>query len=148
MLAREPVYLRFRQGVIDELAKQKGEVEPLEVGWILEGWACRAALEAHARGEARPEFGSAVVRRAGEVGRHLGLLADTASKSNSLDEFQGLLLAENFTFLLDAEPASRVWAYDWLKEQGRAPPGYDPLGTSEERRQALLQAIQEAEQKQ
>ena len=148
LMARDDSFLYFMKGVIGELAKQQGEAEPLEIGWILEGWACKTVLSAQARGEVQPELTTSLIRHAGEVGRHGGLLADIAVKSRSLEEFHRLLISENFTFLLDPEPASRVWAYDWLEEQGRAPAGYDPLGNLEDRREALLQAIREADREQ
>jgi len=50
------------------------------------------------------------------------------------------VIAENLIYLEDASPASRVRAYDWLQSRGRAPAGFDPLGTPRERRDALEKA--------
>jgi hypothetical protein len=114
----------------------------MEIGWILERNACRAALLGHARGLTGAETLAATTRRAGEVGRIPGLLAKVAASSKSIEEFDRLLRIENFNFLLDPEPSSRVWAYDWLKARGMAPQGYDPLADREERRQALLKTLE------
>jgi hypothetical protein len=51
------------------------------------------------------------------------------------------VIAENLSYLEDASPSARVRAYDWLRTRGRAPAGYDPLGTIKERRNALDAAL-------
>jgi hypothetical protein len=46
--------------------------------------------------------------------------------------------------LEDSSPASRVRAFDWLTARGRAPAGYDPLGTPRQRRAALEHGLSTA----
>jgi len=83
------------------------------------------------------EMAAVLASCAGEVGRHGSSLDEVLRGLVNREDLDNRLLAENLIFLEDSSPASRVRAYDWLNERGKAPAGYDPLGSPEERRKAL-----------
>jgi hypothetical protein len=82
--------------------------------------------------------------RYGEVGRDAGGLAELAAASASRADFVARVRAENVILLDDASPASRVRAFEWTSRQDAkgALKGYDPLGPTPQRRQAIDNYLQ------
>ncbi len=112
------------------------------LGWLLEQSTYRLLIE-YARNEGMtPELEGALVRHAGELGRHTSDLEDAVNQSRALTEFRERLLQENRLFLEDFSPAARIRAFDWLAVRGSAPRGYDPLASLKERRAALEKAYE------
>lgn len=112
------------------------------LGWLLEQTTYRLLTE-YARNEGMtPELEGALVRHAGELGRHPSDLDDAVMQSRALEEFRERVLQENRLFLEDFSPAARIRAFDWLAAQSRAPAGYDPMASLKERRAALEKAYE------
>ena len=87
------------------------------------------------------ELSAILTLHAGEAGRHAGALDEAIRTSATREQFNLRLIAENYIYLEDSSPASRVRAFDWLFAQGRSPAGYDPLGPAKDRRAALERAL-------
>ncbi len=111
------------------------------VGWLLERSAylfAASQMDAHGLpGELR----ACVLAHAGEAGRSSGGLQSAVAESADLTRFAERLVDDNWISLVDAQPAARVRAFDWLRKRGKAPAGFDPLGTREERRAGLQIAL-------
>ncbi|MGQ0553139.1 MAG: hypothetical protein ACT4PU_07950 [Planctomycetota bacterium] len=123
------------------LAAAGGEVrDALALGWLLESCAYAELAARAAAAPLAPELDALLLRQAGQLGRFPGTLAELVAGSGSQAALRAQLLRENLVFLEDTQPAARVRAFDWLSRQGRAPAGYDPLGSREERRAALTAA--------
>ena len=84
-----------------------------------------------------PPIEGALSIYAGEVGRHLDVLASLAGESSSSEDLYNRIVAEHRILLEESSPAIRLGAFDWLRGLGLAPPGYDPLGPQKARRAAL-----------
>ena len=111
------------------------------LGWALDR-AALALLTARSGTEKVPdELAAVLVAHAGEAGRHSGSLEEVLAGAATKRDLDARLVAENYIFLEDNSPASRVRAYDWLRARGRAPEGYNPLGPNRERRDALERAL-------
>jgi hypothetical protein len=110
----------------------------------LERGCLQVLLPALQRDEVPPEEAAFLLRWCGAVGRRAARLQDVLDAVTSCDDLAARLLAENRSFLRENDPAGRVHAYDWLLARGQAPPGFDPLGSREQRRQALEAAEPEA----
>jgi hypothetical protein len=112
-----------------------------KLGWSLDRAALALLAARGGADRAPPELKAALVSHAGEAGRQGGLLEEILANAATRDDFDARLVAENYIFLEDSSPASRVRAYDWLLARGRAPQGYDPLASNRERRDALERAL-------
>lgn len=111
------------------------------LGWILDA-ATYELLSERSSGARLPEELMAVLTlHAGEAARHPGSLDDALKNSRGHSDFDLRLISENYIYLEDSSPASRVRAFDWLTAIGRAPAGYDPLGPPKARRAALEKAL-------
>jgi len=83
---------------------------------------------------------------AGEAGRSGSILQEAAAGARSIDDLRERFVRENILSLEDSSPAARMRAYDWLAARGKAPAGYDPLGTDKDRRAALESTAAAAEE--
>ena len=111
------------------------------LAWILESASYELLSEQSANGKLPPELAAILSIHAGEAGRHAGSLDEGLKTSVNRGDFAVRLIAENYIYLEDSSPASRVRAFDWLHSRDRAPSGYDPLGTAKDRRSALERAM-------
>jgi hypothetical protein len=111
------------------------------LAWVLENASYELLSEQSAAGKLPAELSAVLAARAGEAGRHPGALDEGLKIAANRREFALRLIAENYIYLEDSSPASRVRAYDWLVARDRAPAGYDPLGPPRERRAALERAM-------
>ncbi len=117
------------------------------VGWLMERSAYLfAASQMDARG-LPAELRACVLAHAGEVGRSSGGLQSAVAECADLAQFAARLVEDNRISLLDAQPAARVRAFDWLRKRGKAPANFDPLGTREERRASLQIAFDAKEER-
>lgn len=87
--------------------------------------------------DALPPIQGALSIYAGEPGRQIDVLRSLAITASSSEDLYNRIVAENLILLEESAPGLRVRAYDWLTSAGRAPAGYDPLGTPQQRRAAL-----------
>jgi hypothetical protein len=115
------------------------------LGLTLERASYEVAFEFLRSRDASPGLEGMILRHTGEVGRHMALLSEFVENARSLDDLQARLVDENIIFLEDSSPASRVRAYDWLTQIGKAPPGYDPLASRKERRAAMNRFLESIE---
>ena len=111
------------------------------LAWMLESASYELLSEQRANGKLPPELAAILAIHAGEAGRHPGSLDDGLKTSTNRGDFALRLIAENYIYLEDSSPASRVRAYDWLIACDRGPAGYDPLGAPKARRAALERAM-------
>ena len=110
----------------------------------LERGSLQVLLPALQRDELPLEDAAFLLRWCGAVGRRAARLQEVLEQTTSCDDLASRLLAENRSFLRENDPAGRVHAHDWLAARGQAPPGFDPLGSREQRRHALEAAGPEA----
>jgi hypothetical protein len=87
------------------------------------------------------ELSAVLSSYAGEPGRHASSMDEIMRGLVNRQDLENRLLAENLIFLEDSSPASRVRAFDWLSARGKAPAGFDPLGTNQSRRDSLEKAL-------
>ena len=127
--------------------EKQGEGRELPaLGWALE----RAAftwLTTAAQDEKHPlpkELSALLVAHAGELGRFPELCRSAVLECDGLAAFRDRLVQENRIFLEDADPSARLRAFEWLRDRGAAPEGFDPLGPLAERRAALERARDDA----
>lgn len=111
------------------------------LSWVLENATFELLSERSASATLPEELAAVLARHAGEAGRHPGALDDALKTSRNGNEFDLRLIAENYIYLEDSSPASRVRAFDWLQARGNAPKTYDPLAPPKARRAALEQAL-------
>src|SRR3954452_11232400 len=95
------------------------------LGWLLDESSFKLLAESLAGGKMPPELEAVLTQHAGEAGRHAGSLDEVMRGTGSRQDLENKLTAENFIFLEDSSPASRVRAFDWLRARGRAPAGYE-----------------------
>ena len=107
------------------------------LGWLLERTACGLLATLLSSDQATPELEAILIRHTGQVGRNVSTLEELTAGASSVEEFQKLLVRENFIYLEDISPAARARAFEWLKARGRAPEGYHPLAPVKERRAVL-----------
>lgn len=125
-----------------ETGKQLPSRDRNTVRWILDRTAY-LLLAQLAEVETPPcpeELLSLLMEQAGEVGAHPDAVRGIVKEATGSDDLAARLVAENFIYLEDASPASRVRAFDWLRARDLAPKAFDPLGTVKERRTALNNA--------
>jgi hypothetical protein len=116
------------------------EPDAPQLAWQLEA-ACMEQLAAMQTAEKLPpELAAPLTVFAGEAGRRSASL-DELVQAGSVEALRAKIIAENFNYLEDSSPASRVRAYDWLIANGQQLAGYDPLADAKQRRTALDRAI-------
>ncbi len=113
------------------------------LGWMLDRIAFEMMGRSLIANKLAPELRAVLSKHAGEAGRDPASLDQLIGRTVSRKDLQNRLIAENYIFLEDISPAARVGAYDWLNAQGKAPPGYDPLGPVDQRRKTLEAAIEQ-----
>jgi hypothetical protein len=111
------------------------------VGWMLDHEALSFLAELSTSQKLPPELATVLTLYAGEAGRHDASMEEVLRGLTSRADLEARLIGENLIFLEDGSPASRVRAFDWLAARGRAPAGYDPLGSPRQRRAAMDKAI-------
>ena len=109
--------------------------------WILERSAISAMQPLLAKAMLPPELFTVLSEHFGEPGRHSASVDEIMHGSTSVADLQQKLVSENYIYLEDASPASRVRAYDWLEAHKLAPAGFDPLASPKQRRLALDKAL-------
>jgi hypothetical protein len=127
------------------LSGEDGTASRRDIGWKVEKVTLLATGEALLAGD-DPDFPfeASLIRHFGVLGTRKGLLGSfVLEESETLEGLERLVLHENLDALLDRSPAVRVRAFDWLAGRGMAPPGYDPLASDSERREALDRYIAE-----
>jgi hypothetical protein len=129
------------QKVVARLGTPVKPTSKENLAWVLENATFALLGEQSSAGKLPAELAAVLAVRAGEAGRHPGALDEGLKTSTNRKEFALRLIAENYIYLEDSSPASRVRAYDWLVARDRAPAGYDPLGPPRDRRAALERAL-------
>ena len=114
--------------------------------WVLDRSAVQALQPQLTKAEIPPELFAVLTQHFGEPGRHSAAVDDIMHSCTSEQDLQTRLVAENFIYLEDSSPSSRVRAYQWLSARKLAPAGFDPLGSPKARREALDQALSGAAQ--
>jgi hypothetical protein len=123
-------------GVRTALASDVG-LDPSGVAWALDRSGWRALAEAVMSDEPALGLTAVLLRHAGEVGRDLVMLLELLDAADDGPSFDELLRKQNLLFLEENVPASRLRAYDWLRERALAPAGYLPHADRGSRRAAL-----------
>jgi hypothetical protein len=123
--------------IAEALASAPPEADTSYLGWVVDRALLAGLAKLASGGEFPPAVSAMLSARFGEAGRDPGSLGDLAAASASRADFETRVRAENLILLDDASPASRVRAFEWLSSRNEAPQGYNPLGSSAERRAAV-----------
>lgn len=142
MVAEEDVLDELSLQLADELGKQQGLWKREDAGWLLDRLAFQRLAQGYLKRRLTPELRGVLAAYAGEAGRSPAALEQILDALSTRKDFENRLLAENLIALEDNSPSARVRAYDWLKARGRAPQGYDPLGESKARREAMERVME------
>ena len=113
------------------------------IGWAMDQTAFDLMGRLYIQKKLSLELSAVLVTTAGEGGRSAASLEQVTGRAASRRDLENRLLAENYIYLEDVSPAARVRAYDWLRQRGKGPAGYDPLGPVADRKKALDAAISE-----
>lgn len=135
LLVPDAQLIALAEQALDVLDAASTDATTPRLAWQLD----RAAILVLARCvEQNPAaLASTFSARFGEVGLDPSAVAELAAASASREDFQARLQAEHVLYLEDTSPAARVRAFDWMKANGIAPAGYDPLGPRAARRAAI-----------
>jgi hypothetical protein len=144
LAADETVLSKLADGVSKAMIASPAARDRASIGWVLERTTLGLLLQMQSSGKMPAEMSAILAMQAGEAGRHSSTLEEVMTGVTGRQDLENRLAAENYIFLEDTSPASRVRAYDWLRSRGLAPAGFDPLGTSKARRTALDKAQQSA----
>ncbi|MEM7233010.1 MAG: hypothetical protein AAF517_12575 [Planctomycetota bacterium] len=118
------------------LRESKPGPETGAVGWWLEASALAELLK-ESEEPLPEELSSILLDATGELARYPDVLRRMVATSKDAATFRKRVVSENRTALEDRSASARVRAFDWLKSQGVAPQGFDPLAEAKERREAL-----------
>jgi len=141
-LVAEPAALNaLVQGISTKLSAAAGVRTREALAWALDSAAYDLMAQQLSTGKLAPELAATLTLHAGEAGRHPGSVEEALKAVSTAQDFEVRLTAENYIFLEDSSPASRVRAFDWLRAHDRAPANYDPLGPPRQRRAALDKAL-------
>jgi hypothetical protein len=120
-------------------ALQAGDVTT--AGWAMDRSAITVLQPLLTSATLPDELFAVLTEHLGEPGRHAASLDDVMHGAASRQDLDQRLVAENFIYLEDSSPASRVRAFNWLQARHIAPAGFDPLAPAKQRRKALDQAL-------
>lgn len=143
LVADDEVLARLARTIADqvEISGQR-PMTPAQWGLTLDLLTIKVLAELQSAGSLPEELSAVLALHTGEVGRRAGASEDLlAGGITSRSDLENRLIAENLIALEDNAPATRVRAFDWLSARGRAPEGYDPLGSPRARREALERAF-------
>ena len=127
------------------IATRTARLDRAGLAWLLEKSTLEVLLDLHARNVLPPELAAVLVRQAGEAGLQPSSLEEVFKSSRGFQDLEERLVTENYIFLEDSSPASRIRALAWLEARKKAPEGYDPLAAPRERRVALEKALEKLE---
>lgn len=149
--ASEVVVEDLCRSVEAPLASARHVLDEPTLGWILERSSFLLLARLREQETLPPSLDALLVDHAGEAGRSETLIEDVIGRSQTLEQLHEEWGRENLIFLEDRSPAARLRAYDWLLRRGETLDGYEPLGSREDRREAvrrLLASEEEAEETQ
>lgn len=143
--APDAVMDRFAQVIRDEC--ELGPCFQTDTwGWRLQQIAYLLCIELMSVDSGWPELESILIRYTGQVGRHPSVLKEMVAEATNMADLEQRLLFENVLYLEDMSPSARTRAFEWLQVRSRAPVGYDPLASVQERRRAINRFQQEQQQ--
>lgn len=135
-LVADDLWLELYATRIKKVMSELPADQPASLGWVLDRTCISMLIEQTGQPVARETQG-VMATYFGEVASRPALLEELVNSSPIRATFDTLTLAENVISLEDDSPASRVHAFNWLRRQGVAPEGYDPLASSQSRQKAL-----------
>jgi hypothetical protein len=141
MLADDAMLAGIAAGVKRDAPAAINEGNLPRFTWILDQSAISAMQPLLTKATLPPELFAVLTEHFGEPGRHAAAVDDIMKDTSSTAELRQKLISENYIYLEDSSPASRVRAFNWLTAQHLAPAGFDPLGSPKQRRTALDQAL-------
>jgi hypothetical protein len=112
-----------------------------QFAWILDRSAITAMQPKLTTATLPPELFAVLTLHMGEPGRHSASVDAIMRAATGERDLVRRLIAENYIFLEDSSPASRVRAFQWLGSHNVAPAGFDPLAPPRQRRIALDKAL-------
>lgn len=114
---------------------------PGGLAWLLETTSLELMAERLEESGVSRDLDAILTRYAGQAGRVASALERVLAQTSGLEQLREAIERENMVFLADTSPAARARAHSWLKARNLETPGYDPLASVEERRNALRDAI-------
>jgi hypothetical protein len=127
-------------GLVARLGDLSTTTDRQALGWRLDLAALEVLRDMQAAARFPRELAAVLLSHTGQAGRNASSMAEILNGLSDREELQRRLVAENTQYLEDSSPAARIRAYDWLSARQKAPPGYDPLAPSRQRRDALEKA--------
>jgi hypothetical protein len=145
LTADDPTLQQLATEIRARAVAATGPFTSQSLGWMLDRTCLEWAVRLAGENRLPPEMAGMLSTYAGEAGRRAASLEEMLrSGIISHDSLNARLISENLIYLDDSSPAARVRALEWLAARGRAPAGYDPLGPSRQRRDALERAMEDA----
>ncbi len=141
LVADESTQQALVQRIVQKLGNSGAAQSKNGLGWLMDSATYQLIADQLATGKIPPEIAAILTLHAGEAGRHAGSVDEALRSAADRQSFELRLTAENYIFLEDSSPASRVRAFDWLRSEGREPAGYDPLGPAKQRHAALEKSL-------
>lgn len=139
LVADEPLLIEATERLAHELTSAEADAP-----WPFERAMWRALLPRLERDELPDALYAACLRHLGAMADDTGALRSALDGSADADAFLRAVREDNVGALADHDAAWRTRGLDWLRRQGVAVPGYDPLATDDARR-AALRAFVDAE---
>ncbi len=112
-----------------------------QFAWIMDRSAIAAMQPKLSAATLPAELFAVLTLHMGEPGRHAASVDAIMRGASSQQGLLHRLIAENYIYLEDSSPASRMRAYQWLQSHNIAPAGFDPLAPPRQRRIALDKAL-------
>jgi len=141
MVADDATIAQISDSVVSNAKASQAPLKRIDVGWMLDRSCLQLLNEQLANSKLPPELIAVLTSHAGEAGRHASSMEEIAKGASGPADMENRIIAENYIYLEDSSPASRVRAFDWLRAHNRAPADYDPLGPIKQRREALEKAL-------
>lgn len=111
-----------------------------QLAWGLDREALALLARTGMEADRATELEAVLILHTGQVGRYPSLVLELLAPGGDRAAFERACVEENQMLLRDSDPGARLRAFDWLRERGLEPPGFDPLGTGGARRAALERA--------
>jgi hypothetical protein len=133
---------RLRDETIRYASSKAQPLTPENLEWFLDRTTLLLMADQARKGALSLELASVLTLHTGQVGRDPDSIEEVVKSVGNRHDLEVRLISENYIELEDNFPGARVRAFDWLKTQGKAPAGFDPLGDAKGRRAAIENALE------
>lgn len=138
-LVSDDLLLELLATRIDKAVSELAADDKTPFGWVMDRECFKVLVEQIGQRSMRHTQG-VLLTYLGEVARRPMTMEDLLESLATRKAFETRLQLENLITLEDESPSSRVHAFNWLSRHDLAPKGYDPLASTQQRRDALNKA--------